>query len=193
MVVVAAGGDERGLVAAAVLELEAEHADVEGERAVEVADLEVNVADVDAWIDAHSSRPEAASHQTQYASQGMPYASVWIATNSTAASIAASAASARCATSPAEQREVPRDEQERAEQAGLDAELGVVRLAGLERHVLAERDLAGVAEPVALRVVGRRSLIPSRSSLRCDSADGSSVVGPCLVRAARAGTRARAA
>ena len=72
VVVVAAGGDERGLVAVAEHQLEAEHALVEGERAVDVAHLEVNVADVNARIDAHSSSPEAASHQTQYASQGMP-------------------------------------------------------------------------------------------------------------------------
>src|SRR5260221_1640481 len=52
---------------------------------------------------------------------------------------------------PGEQREVPRDEEQRAEQAGLDAELGVVRLSGLRRDALAEGDLAGVAETVSLR------------------------------------------
>ena len=51
MVVVAAGRDERGLVAHALLQLEAEHAAVEAERALEVGDLQVDVADVDARID----------------------------------------------------------------------------------------------------------------------------------------------
>ena len=53
-----------------------------------------------------------------------------------------------------EQREVPRDEEQRAEQTRLDAQFGVVRFSGLDRDVLAERDLAGVAEAVSLRVVG---------------------------------------
>ena len=47
MVVVAAGRDERGLLAVALDQLEAEHAAVEGERAVEVGDLEVDVADAE--------------------------------------------------------------------------------------------------------------------------------------------------
>ena len=51
MVVVVAGGDERGLVAHPLLQLEAEHADVEAERALDVGDLQVDVADVDAGID----------------------------------------------------------------------------------------------------------------------------------------------
>ena len=51
MVVVAAGRDEGRLVAEALLQLEAEHAAVEVERAVDVGDLEVDVADVDAGVD----------------------------------------------------------------------------------------------------------------------------------------------
>ena len=53
MVVVAAGGDERGFIAVALLQLEAEHADVEAERTVEVGDLQVHVPDVDAGVEAH--------------------------------------------------------------------------------------------------------------------------------------------
>ena len=52
MVVVVAGGDEGGLVAHPLLQLEAEDADVEAERALDVGDLQVDVADVDARIDA---------------------------------------------------------------------------------------------------------------------------------------------
>ncbi len=51
MVVVAAGRDEGGVVADPLLELEAEDAAVEVERAVEVGHFEVDVADVDAGID----------------------------------------------------------------------------------------------------------------------------------------------
>ena len=51
VVVVAAGRDEGGLVADPLLQLEAEHAAVELERAVEVGHFEVDVADVDAGID----------------------------------------------------------------------------------------------------------------------------------------------
>ena len=47
VVMVTAGGDERGLRAEALHEFEAEHVAVEGERAVEVGDLEVDVADAD--------------------------------------------------------------------------------------------------------------------------------------------------
>ena len=43
--VIAPGGDERGLVAEPLHELEPEHAAVEVERAVEVGDLQVDVAD----------------------------------------------------------------------------------------------------------------------------------------------------
>jgi hypothetical protein len=51
VVVVAAGRDEGYLLAEALLQLESEHAAVEGEGAIEVGDLEVDVADVDAGID----------------------------------------------------------------------------------------------------------------------------------------------
>ena len=51
MVVVAAGGEERGLVAQALRHVEAEHVSVERERTVDVRDLQVDVADVDAGVD----------------------------------------------------------------------------------------------------------------------------------------------
>src|SRR5688572_2387791 len=51
VVVVAACGDEGGLISHARLLLEAEYADVEREGAVDVGDLQVDVADVRAWID----------------------------------------------------------------------------------------------------------------------------------------------
>ena len=53
VVVVAAGADERSLLAVARLELEPEHTAPESERALEVGHLQVDVADVDAWIDRH--------------------------------------------------------------------------------------------------------------------------------------------
>src|SRR3954447_8844778 len=51
VVVVAAGRDEHGLLAVALRQPEAEHAAVEGQRAVEVGDLEVDVADPGPGID----------------------------------------------------------------------------------------------------------------------------------------------
>ena len=55
MVVIAAGGDERGLVAVPEDDLESQHALVEGQRAVDVGDLEVDVADVHAGVERHAS------------------------------------------------------------------------------------------------------------------------------------------
>jgi hypothetical protein len=52
VVVVAAGRDERGLVAETRLLLEPENVAPEPERAVEIRDLQVDVPDVDARIDA---------------------------------------------------------------------------------------------------------------------------------------------
>ena len=49
--VVSAGGDERGLRAVALHELETENAAVEAEGAVEVGDLEMNMADAGAGGD----------------------------------------------------------------------------------------------------------------------------------------------
>ena len=49
--VVAACREERGLIAHALHEVEAEHAAVEVERAVDVGDLEMDVADVHPGID----------------------------------------------------------------------------------------------------------------------------------------------
>src|SRR5436309_15820884 len=51
--VIAAGGDEGGLIAVALHLLEAEHVTVERERAVDVGHLQVDVADVHARIDRH--------------------------------------------------------------------------------------------------------------------------------------------
>ena len=51
MVVVAARGEKRGLVAHALHEVEAEHVAIEADRAVEVRDLQMDVSDVDAGID----------------------------------------------------------------------------------------------------------------------------------------------
>ena len=113
----------------------------------------------------------------------MPYASVWMATKSTAANIAASAPS-RLRTSPDEQRDVPCDEEQRAENARFHAELRVVGLAGLERYVLAERDLARVAEAVALRVVqdGADAVAQSRQGATRRTARRREAAVPCSVR-----------
>ena len=51
MVMVAPGRDEGGLAAVALHQLEAEHAAIEGERALEIGHLEMDVADPDAGID----------------------------------------------------------------------------------------------------------------------------------------------
>ena len=57
---VAAGRDERGLVAVPLHHVEAEDVAVEGERAVDVGDLQVDVADVDAGVEAHGGDDSAA-------------------------------------------------------------------------------------------------------------------------------------
>ena len=61
VVVIAAGRDEGRLRAHALHQLEAEHAAIEGERAVEVGDLEVDVADpgagMDGWALRHGAAP----------------------------------------------------------------------------------------------------------------------------------------
>jgi len=51
VVVVSAGGDERGAVAEGLHELEAEDADIEVERALKVGDLKVDVTDADGGVD----------------------------------------------------------------------------------------------------------------------------------------------
>jgi hypothetical protein len=56
VVMVAAGGDEGGLGAEALLEFEPEHAAVKGEGAVKVGDLEVNVTDADGGMEGHGGR-----------------------------------------------------------------------------------------------------------------------------------------
>src|SRR5439155_20744136 len=53
VMVIAAGRDERSLVAHALRHVETENVAIEGERPVDVRDLEVDVADVDARVDAH--------------------------------------------------------------------------------------------------------------------------------------------
>ena len=55
VVVVASGGQKRRLVAELLLQLEAEHAGVEGDRPVEVGDLEVDMPDPGSGRD--GSRP----------------------------------------------------------------------------------------------------------------------------------------
>ena len=65
--VVAAGGDEGGVGAVALHQLEAEHAAVEVEGAVDVGDLEVDVADVDAGVDrlARVAQPPSSASLTR--------------------------------------------------------------------------------------------------------------------------------
>jgi hypothetical protein len=53
--VVAAGRDERRLVAESLRHVEAEDVAVEAERAVDVRDLQVDVPDVYSGIDAHAA------------------------------------------------------------------------------------------------------------------------------------------
>ena len=52
---VAARGDECGLRAEALHELETEHAGVEAERTLEICDLQMNVPDADSRIDRRTS------------------------------------------------------------------------------------------------------------------------------------------
>ena len=54
VVVIAAGGDERRLVAHPSLLLEAEHVTPEAERAVEVGHLQMDMADVESGVDRRS-------------------------------------------------------------------------------------------------------------------------------------------
>jgi hypothetical protein len=61
VVVVAAGGEERRLVAQLLLELEAEHVTVEGNRTVEIRDLQMDVTDVGAGVDRFTHVVENAS------------------------------------------------------------------------------------------------------------------------------------
>ena len=70
MVVVAAGRDERGLLAVALHQPEAEHAAVEGERAVEIGDLEVDVADPGLGVD--RAAPALPRHGCRLLGHGMP-------------------------------------------------------------------------------------------------------------------------
>jgi hypothetical protein len=51
MMMVAAGGEKRGLVSKSLCHLEAEHVAIETERAFEIGDLQVNVPDPDARVD----------------------------------------------------------------------------------------------------------------------------------------------
>ena len=101
------------------------------------------------WRRRSQARSPASAQRTK-ASQWTPITSVWMPSARTAASEAPSQGSRR--QQPPQQREVPRDEDEHAEQPELDAELGVGRLAGLDLGARPLRGHAGVAEPVALRV-----------------------------------------
>ena len=113
------------------------------------------------------SKTTPASHQRQYASHGTPSASVWTASARVAARPAATAAAARSPVSRRGGRDATKSARLHAMKSntptspGLDAELGVVRLAGLQLHAEALRDRAGVAEPVALRVVRSTVRMPS--------------------------------
>ena len=100
--------------------------------------------------DRYTSSP--ASAQTTTAIHGMPITSVCRPRKSTAANDAASHGVRR---QPPEQRQRPRDEDKRADEPGLDRQLGVGRLARLDRHVRPRRRHAGVAEAESPRVVQR--------------------------------------
>jgi len=54
--VIVACGDERGAVAVALFQLEAEHATIEAERPLDVGDLEMDMADPDARVDRLADR-----------------------------------------------------------------------------------------------------------------------------------------
>ena len=95
-----------------------------------------------------------ASVQSTKASQWTPITSVWMPSTSTAASAAAEPR--RPGQQPPQQREVPRKEEEHADEAQLDPELGVRRLAGLDLRPGSLRGHAGVPEPVAPRVAKNR-------------------------------------
>ena len=77
VVVVAAGGEERGRPPG-LLHLEPEHVAVERDGSVEVGDLQVDMTDVGAGIDrlCHAESLAPARIQTTYASQGVPSTSV---------------------------------------------------------------------------------------------------------------------
>ena len=81
MVVIAARGDERGLVAHPRLFLETEHVAPEGERTVEVGDLEMHVPDVDPHVRIvgylnFDVRGSPSPEQTVY--KGGPFAARWL-------------------------------------------------------------------------------------------------------------------
>ena len=63
--VVAAGRDERRLVAVPLHHVEAEDVAVEGERAVDVGDLQVDVTDVDSRVEAHAA-DDSVSRRTRF-------------------------------------------------------------------------------------------------------------------------------
>ena len=102
----------------------------------------------------HAGSVDPARAQRTNASQWTPITSVCSPSASTAASEAPIQGSRASATR--EQGEAPRDEEQRAEQARLDPELGVRGLARLRLDARAEGRHAGVARPVALRVAQHR-------------------------------------
>ena len=93
-----------------------------------------------------------ANAQTTTAIQGIPITSVCSPTKSIATNAAASHGNV---SEPSEQRERPGDERQAAEEAGLDGELGVRRLARQHGDLGALGRHARVADPEAPRVVDR--------------------------------------
>ena len=130
----------------------------------------------------------------QYAIHGSPITSVCTASASTAANAAARPAAHRSSrparTRPARSAEPPGDPEQRAEHAELDAELRVVRLAGLQRRVRC-------ATPSGRRCrarspAGGATIVraPSFRLTQCECSDGSLRARRAEVRrAARARSR----
>ena len=147
--------------------------------------------DVDAWIDGSRVPLGPTLRATRRSMQATGCRTRRSGSRRTGLPRASRQARPRASREPDQQRDVPRDEEERAEEPGLHAELRVVRLAGFERHVLAERDLARVAEPVALRVVDDgREAVPQVAEVRLASTARASSARARSRE--RAGTRARA-
>jgi hypothetical protein len=57
MVMIAARGNERGLLAVALGQFETEHPAIKAKRPFEIGDLQVDMADANSGIEAHGSQP----------------------------------------------------------------------------------------------------------------------------------------
>ena len=193
VVVVAARRDERRLVAHPLLHLEAEHARLEAERALDVRHFQVDVADVDARIDrSHRARypPRRKELRPSPASaRGRRRASARRSRRSASRARARRRARRRATGAAAQgdphECDDPGDERKHPEQAELDAELRVGRLARLDLRPGAFRGHARVAESVALRVRRRRSMpvaevVEVASNDDSPGSSGSPLVGSCL-------------